>query len=129
MKISFLINTDINHMVILRTPFINLITPYKVNHNGISFKHNYCKLLFPFLEQPRTRELNKLQAKSIYRNQINVLIQGKTAHLQNLKQEISHQKICKQLLSTTMQQRISAFQEQIEKEICADLPNAFWTRK
>ena len=80
-------------MVILGTPFINLITPYKVNHNGISFKHNSSKLLFPFLEQPRTKELNILQAKSIYKNQINVLIKEKTDHLQNLKQEISHQKI------------------------------------
>ena len=70
-----------------------------------------------------------LQAKTIYQNQIHVLIKGKTDQLQNLKQNISHQKISQQLLSQNIQQKISEFQNLLEKEICADLPNAFWARK
>ena len=101
-KTSFLITRDINHMVILGTPFINLITPYKVSHLGISFKHNSHKLLFPFLEQRKTRELNILHAKSILQNQMEIFIKEKIDHLKNLKQDISLQKISKQLLSKSI---------------------------
>ena len=53
-KTSFLIAPDINHMVILGTPFISLITPYTVNHNGISFEYLQNNLIFSFIDQPHT---------------------------------------------------------------------------
>ena len=37
-KTSFILTNDIHHAVILGTPFINLITPYTVNYDSISFK-------------------------------------------------------------------------------------------
>jgi len=37
-RTSFLLTNDIHHAVILGTHFINLITPYTVNYDSISFK-------------------------------------------------------------------------------------------
>ena len=37
-RTSFLLTNDIHHVVILVTPFINLITHYTVNYDGITFK-------------------------------------------------------------------------------------------
>ena len=59
-KTSFLITHDINHIVILGTPVINLITPYTVDHDDISFKYFQHNLLFSFIDQPHTRELNTI---------------------------------------------------------------------
>ena len=54
-KISFLLTNDIHHAVILGTPFINLITPYTVDYDGITFKAKNKKLKFSFIEKPKTR--------------------------------------------------------------------------
>ena len=47
-------------MVILGTPFINLITPYTVDHDDISFKYFQKHLFFSFIDQRETRKLNTL---------------------------------------------------------------------
>ena len=65
-KTSFVLTNDIHHPVILETPFINLITPYTVTYNGISFKAKSKKLVFPFIEKPKTRNLNIVKACSLY---------------------------------------------------------------
>jgi len=41
----------INHIVILDTPFIDMISPYKTSHESITSKFNGSKLVFPFLEK------------------------------------------------------------------------------
>ena len=56
-KTSFILTNDIHHAVILGTPFINLITPYTVNYDSISFKVKGKKIIFPFIEKPKTRRL------------------------------------------------------------------------
>ena len=76
-------------MVILKTPFINLITPYKVNEQGICFKTRNEKLVFPFVEKPRKRNLNLIKAHSIYDFKINALIKVKQTHLMHLKQDVN----------------------------------------
>ena len=65
-KTSFVLTNDIHHAVILGTPFINLITPYTVNYDGISFKAKNKRFVFPFIEKPKTRNLNIVKACSIY---------------------------------------------------------------
>ena len=47
-KTSFVLTNDIHHAVILGTPFINLITPYTVNYDSISFKAKTKKTYFSF---------------------------------------------------------------------------------
>ena len=65
-RTSFLLTNDIHHTVILGTPFISLITPYTVNYDSISFKAKNQKLVFPFIEKPKTRNLNIVKACSVY---------------------------------------------------------------
>ena len=129
LKTSFLLVSDISYSVILGTPFINLITPYMVTHNSIDYKDDNAFISFSFLEKPKTRQLNFVKAHSIYKNQINFLIKSKENDLFDLKQNVHFQKIEQQLKSDLIKKRISDFQETIVKEVCSDLPNAFWKRK
>ena len=96
-RTSFLLTNDIHHAVILGTPFINLITPYTVNYDSISFKAKKNKLIFPFIEKPKTRNLNIVKACSVYQNQINVLLKTKQIDLTCLQKDLSLQRIENQL--------------------------------
>ena len=129
LKTSFLIVSDISYSVIIGTPFINLITPYTVTHNSIFYKDDKVFISFPFLEKPKTRQLNFVKAHSIYKNQINFLIKSKENDLFDLKQNVHFQKIEQQLEVDLIKVKISDFKTLVIKEVCSDLPNAFWKRK
>ncbi|KAH9679745.1 hypothetical protein KPL71_026254 [Citrus sinensis] len=73
-KTSFVLTNDIHHAIILGTPFINLITPYPVNYDGIYFKAKSKELAFSFIEKPKTRNLNIVKACSVYQNKINAIV-------------------------------------------------------
>ena len=92
-RTSFLLTNDSYHIVILGTPFINLITPYTVNYDSISFKAKNNKLIFPFIEKTKTRNLNTIKACSVYHNQINVILKSKQNNLFCLKNDLTSQKI------------------------------------
>jgi aspartate carbamoyltransferase regulatory subunit len=77
LKTFFVVTKDINHTIILDTPFIDMITPYQVHHDCITTKINGIKLVFPFLEKSKTRNLNLIKACSIHTYHINALILGK----------------------------------------------------
>ena len=124
-RTSFLLTNDIHHTVILGTPFINLITPYTVNYDSISFKAKTKKLVFSFIEKPKTRNLNIVKACSVYQNQINVLLKSKQNDLICLKKDLSLQRIKNQLQNEFIKRKISDFKDLIKKEIWADLPSAF----
>jgi hypothetical protein len=70
-----------------------MITPYKIDHGSIISEINGSKLVFPFLEKPKTRNLNMIKACSIHTHHINALIQEKQAHLKHLRQDVFLQKI------------------------------------
>ena len=125
----FIVTKDINHTIILGTPFIDLLTPYKVRHDCITSRINGIKLKFPFLEQSKIRNLNLIKACSIHTYQINALIHGKTYHLHDLQNHVSFCLIDKQLQDSSMKKRIAYLQSKIEQELCSDLPTAFWKRK
>jgi hypothetical protein len=84
LKTFFVVTKDINHTIILGTPFIDMITPYQALHNCITSKINSIKLVFPFLEKSKTRNLNLIKACSIHTYHINALIHGKQFHLHDL---------------------------------------------
>ena len=128
-KISFLLTNDIHHAVILGTPFINLITPYTVDYDGITFKAKNKKLKFSFIEKPKTRNLNIVKACSVYQNHVNILLKKKQNDLLHLKKDLNIERLEKQLQTNFVKQKINDFKVLIEKEICADLPSAFWNRK
>ena len=75
------------------TPFINLITPYTVNYDSISFKAKNKKLVFPFIEKPKTRNLNIVKACSVYQNRINNLLKSKQCDLMFLQKDLNLQRI------------------------------------
>jgi hypothetical protein len=81
LKNFFAVTNDINHTIILETPFIDIITPYKAKHDYIISKINGMQLVFPFLEKSKTRNLNLIEACSIHKYKINALIYGKQLHL------------------------------------------------
>jgi hypothetical protein len=54
LKIFFVVTKDINHTIILGTPFIDMITPYKALHDYITSRINSIKLVFLFLEKSKT---------------------------------------------------------------------------
>ena len=125
-RTSFILTNDIHHTVILGTPFINLITPYTVNYDSISFKAKSKKLVFPFIEKPKTRNLNIVKACSVYQNQVNALLKSKQNDLICLKKDLSLQRIENQLHDDFVKRKISHFKALIEQEICVDLPSVFW---
>ena len=91
-RTSFLLTNDIHYAVILGTPFINLITPYTVNYDSISFKAKKKKLIFPFIEKLKTKNLNIVKAYSIYQNQINILLKTKQTDLACLQKDLMKDK-------------------------------------
>jgi hypothetical protein len=58
LKTFVVVINDINHIVILGNIFIDMITPYKTSHKRITLKINGSKLVFPFIEKPKIRNLN-----------------------------------------------------------------------
>ena len=75
------------------------------------------------------RNLNIVKACSVYQNQINAILKSKQNDLTCLKKDLSLQRIESQLQNNFIKRKISDFKSLIEKEICADLPSAFWNRK
>jgi hypothetical protein len=129
LKTFFVVTKDINHTIILGTPFIDMITPYKAHHDCITSKINSIKLVFPFLEKSKTRNLNLIKACSIHTYHLNTLIHGKQFQLHDLQNHVSFCRIEKQLQNSVLKTKIIDLQNKIEQQICSDLPNAFWKRK
>ena len=51
LKNFYVVTNDINHTIILGTPFIDIITPYKAKHDCIISKINGMRLVSLFLEK------------------------------------------------------------------------------
>lgn len=92
-----------------------MITPYKARHDYITSKINNIKLVFPFLEKSKTRNLNLIKACSIHTYHINALIHGKQFQLHDLQNYISFCHIDKQLQDSLLQKKFVDFQSKIEQ--------------
>jgi len=79
-----------------------------------------------------TKDINILKDTSIFQD-INVISKQirnrKEKQIIFLKQDLKYKRIEEQLKDPLLQQKIKNFQEKIESEICANIPNAFWHRK
>jgi hypothetical protein len=86
------------------------------------------KILFRFILPPMTKDINILKDTLIFQD-INVI----SKQIRNRKEKqimfLKHKRIEEQLKDPLLQQKIKNFQEKIESEICANIPNAFWHRK
>ena len=116
-------------MVILGTPFINLITPYLVKDDCIEIKMKNKKVKMDFTEKPKTKNLNLIKAHSIWMMEINSIIKSITEDLKDLKNNVHLTRIKNQLGSEIIKARIEKLKNYMEKELCAEHPNAFWNKK
>ena len=126
-KHQFIVIDDLNTDVILGIPFLTQIYPFWVDSNGLSTKIMGQRILFNFITPIRYKELNTLQTNSIYQS-IN-LIQRKQNKILYLQDDILYHRINQLLEDTHVQQRIKKIQDLFTKQICSDIPNAFWERK
>ena len=64
------------------------------------------------------------------RNQTNSndQLQSKSKHLKYLQEEVKYKQIETRLANSYFQNQIKIFQDQLIKEVCSDIPNAFWHR-
>ena len=92
-----------------------MITSYQAHHNCTTSKINSIKLVFSFLEQSKTRNLNLIKAYSIHTYHINTLIHGKQFHLHDLQNHVSFFRITKQLQNPDLQKKIVDLQSKIEQ--------------
>ena len=106
----------------LGTPFITLLYPFQVNDEGVKTTILRNTIFFPFIYPLTKKEIHQVQSDSI--NKRITLIQRKQAHI-----KIQYKKIEEQLVEENVQKRIKEIQDLFQKEICSDLPNAFWSRK
>jgi hypothetical protein len=83
LKTFFVVTKDINHTIILGTPFIDMITPYQAHHDCITTKINGIKLVFPFLKKSKTRNLNLIKACSIHTVKVTEIKYKKEATILN----------------------------------------------
>ena len=57
------------------------------------------------------------------------LLHSKNNHLKFLKDEVKYKKIEEELTNSKLQSKIEDFAYMLFKEVCSDLPHAFWHRK
>ena len=126
-KTSFVLVKNMTDKVILGTSFIYLLYPFTTDANGVTTKPMNQTVMFKFLTPPEQKQLKQLKDYSISPS-INILNQ-KTKQLKYLKNEIHYKRIEEQIASNTIKNKIISFQNKLEKEVCSNLPSAFWHRK
>ena len=116
---SFILTKDITEEVILGTPFLTQIYPFTVNSRGIISRGN----LFEFITPIKTKELKSIQESE--EEFINLLNQ-KNSQIKLLQKEIKYEKIEQQI--KTYSSEILKIEKEFLKEVCAEVPTAFWER-
>ena len=122
-KTPFILMKNLNTTMILGTPFLTLLYPFKVTEKGLESEVLGKVICFEFIKPPRTRELNLLKDSVISP------IENKKKQINMLNKEIRFKRIEEQLQSSQLQKTIKYFQKRIEDEICELNPTAFWHRK
>lgn len=125
-KTSFLLVKNINEEIILGTPFLTLLYPFKVNRNAITTTVLNKEINFEFLDQPKIKDLNAIQDKSIsFLNQIT----RKQKQIGFISKEIYFKRIEDQLKAPIIKEKIDCIIKKFSKDLCSEQPNAFWKRK
>ena len=111
-----------NKEIILETPFLALLYPFRVDEEGIKTVYEKQELCFKVINSLRIKELNILE------NEVN-LIQKKKQQIKFISKEIHYKRIEENLLQKYIQTRIENIKNQIETYLFSYVPNAFWNRK
>lgn len=115
----FIMVKNLSQSCILGTPFLNMLYPLNINNTGIEALIQGHKILFEFVFEPRQKFINQVQEK----------IKHKENFLFFLKEEIQYKQIEEKLIFPKLQKQINDFNALLVKEVCAEIPNAFWERK
>ena len=83
-------------------------------------------ILFKFILPPIPKDIYSLNTivKEIDKDRID----RKNRHLESLKSKIIYKRIDDQLTDSILNNKIKLFRQQIETEICSNLPTTFWHR-
>lgn len=113
----FILVKNMQQEVILGNPFLTLLYPFIVTNKGIQTYFEGQKILFTFETQPICKEQNLVN-----------LFQKKRNHTKQIKIEVKHKQI-ENLKFKEIHNRIKIHRENIEKDLCSSILNAFWDRK
>ncbi|KAG8634081.1 hypothetical protein MANES_17G011766v8, partial [Manihot esculenta] len=112
-KTSFMLIKNLNTQVILENPFLQMLYPFKVTQLGLETNVLGQNIIFKFISpQENISKMNNLEKQ-----------------IKFLKEDLHSIKIEEQLEKPNIQQQIKEIQEQFERDLCSDLPTAFWNRK
>ena len=126
-KTSFVLITNMTDKVILGLPFIYLLYPFTTSTKGLVSKHLGQTVTFNFVLEPEEKDLKTIQDQSVTKTL--TILNNKKNHLKHLKNEIRYKRIEDQLTSDKLQSKIKQFNKTLLKEICSEVPHAFWHRK
>ena len=85
-------------------------------------------ILFKFILPSIPKEIYSLDNTSIIKEIDKERIYRKNKHLLSLKLEIIYERIADQLTNPILNHKIKVFIQQIEAEICSNIPTTFWHR-
>ena len=126
-KTSFVLITNMTDKVILGLPFIYLLYPFTTSTKGLVSKHLGHTVTFNFILELEEKYLKTIQDQSVTKTL--TILNNKKNHLKHLKNEMRYKRIEDQLTSDKLQSKIKQFNKTLLKEICSEVPHAFWHRK
>ena len=124
----FVLIKDISSKIILGNPFIALLYPFLTTGEGIKTNVLGKDILFKFILPPIPKEIYSLDNISIIKEIDKERIYRKNKHLFSLKSKITYERIADQLTNPILNHKIKVFIQQIEAEICSNIPTTFWHR-
>ena len=127
-EIVFVLIKDLSSKIVLGNPFMALLYPFLTTVEGIKTNVLGKDILFKFILPPIPKEIYSLDNISIIKAIDKERIYRKNRHLLSLKSEIIYERIADQLTNPILNHKIKVFRQQIEIEICYNLPTAFWHR-
>ena len=125
----FVLIKDLSSKIILGNPFMTLLYLFLTTVEGIKINVLVKDILFKLILPPILKEICSLDNISIIKEIDKERIYRKNRHLLSLKSEIIYERIADQLTDPILNQKIEVFRQQIEIEICSNLPTAFWRRR
>ncbi|KAL4182779.1 hypothetical protein AMTRI_Chr11g151960 [Amborella trichopoda] len=115
----FIMVKGLSQAVILGVHFLTLLYPVTVSHTGLETNTHGTPIKFEFIDKPKIKEINTVKQN----------MKNKENFLGSLQLEIKHKLTREKLQSLEIIQKIQNLKSFIEKEICSELPNAFWHRR
>jgi len=123
----FLLLTISPMMWYLELHFLHKSIPLLLMNQEFILVYSETRFLSTFYLQLIKKKILELQTSSIFK-QINS-VQTKQSQICHLQEELFYLRIEEQLQKPFIQFKISEFEQLIKKQICYDVPNAFWERK